>query len=634
VRNAKCIGRIGGLAAAPGVGNIRRAATRMTVSIGIAVLVVMATVVPAPTVSPDVRLSAAAATCTRTDVTCALILGTSGVPTPDDFYVESVKNQFIAPIHPDQIDYVTVTTPEGLWPLGGPGRLFSLLGIGGSPEIFGPGGPAWDVPWWNLTGLFDLTLDQSIQAGVGDLEDAMAAHPNKSLVIFGYSQSALIANREKRKLAEQYQGTTAPDINFVLFGDPNLPNGGLFARFPGLYLPILDWSFNGPAPTDTQFDTIEITRQYDLMADFPLYPLNLVSDLNALLGFFYVHTYPFDVSLADPSTSPPVKTEHGRTTYYFFETEDLPLFGPLRTLGVPEPVIDVVEPFFRVLMDLGYDRSIQSWEPAPARLIPTLDPATVAADLFNAIGEGITNAAALFGSPEPLSISTLVTADQEAAVDQLAPGPASIVETVGRGAGERGSQLQSTVGSQLPQPPAVSQDDPINEGISNAAALSGSPPSTPGPVTADQGETVAQSRAVLDTTLNRVGRDVGDGVSPVLPAVGSQLPKLPAVTHDDLEGSQRAVSRELAATRDQINDTTGEVNSATGNRRTIVRSAGERGSTEMTTRSERQPSVRDAATKSGSDTNKIVTPVSDSIKQALSGGQDDDRDSNGEDEAE
>jgi PE-PPE domain len=58
------------------------------------------------------------------------------------------------------------------------------------------------VPWWKLTGLFDLTLNQSIQAGVADLERAMAEHPNDRLVIFGYSQSALIANRVKRKLAE------------------------------------------------------------------------------------------------------------------------------------------------------------------------------------------------------------------------------------------------------------------------------------------------------------------------------------------------------------------------------------------------------------------------------------------------
>ena len=174
----------------------------------------------------------------------------------------------------------------------------------------------------------------------------------------------------------------------------NLPNGGLLARFPGLYIPILDWSFNGPAPTDTQFDTVEITRQYDGFADFPLYPLNLVADVNAVLGFVYVHMYDLDVSLPpDPTKSAAYQGKHGDTSYYFFETEDLPLFGPLRTLGVPEQVIDVVEPVFKVIVELGYDRSIPPWEPTPARLIPPLDPATVATDLVNAVGEGINNAA-------------------------------------------------------------------------------------------------------------------------------------------------------------------------------------------------------------------------------------------------
>jgi PE-PPE domain len=137
-----------------------------------------------------------------------------------------------------------------------------------------------------------------------------------------------------------------------------------------------------------------------------LYPLNVIADLNAVLGMVYVHLYDLDVSLpADPrKTSPAYQGKYGDTDYYFFETQDLPLFGPLRTLGVPEPVIDVVEPVFKVIVDLGYDRSIPPWEPTPARLIPPLDPATVATDLVNAVGEGINNALALFGLPPLLSI--------------------------------------------------------------------------------------------------------------------------------------------------------------------------------------------------------------------------------------
>jgi hypothetical protein len=100
-----------------------------------------------------------------------------------------------------------------------------------------------------------------------------------------------------------------------------------------------------------------------------LYPLNLVADLNALLGAVYVGLYGADVSLApDASKSPAIQSRDGDSTYYFFETQDLPLFGPLRTLGVPESLIDVVEPFFRVIVELGYDRSIPPWAHPARRL--------------------------------------------------------------------------------------------------------------------------------------------------------------------------------------------------------------------------------------------------------------------------
>src|SRR5262245_41395696 len=94
--------------------------TRMAVSTGVAVLVGMVTVLPVASASTAVTPSASPAPCTRTDVTCALIMGFTSLPTPDDAYIDAVKNQFIAPTHPGQhIEYVAVTTPEEGWPLTG-----------------------------------------------------------------------------------------------------------------------------------------------------------------------------------------------------------------------------------------------------------------------------------------------------------------------------------------------------------------------------------------------------------------------------------------------------------------------------------------------------------------------------------
>ena len=191
----RCVGRVGALAVA----------TRMTVSIGVAVLVVMATVVP---VSTAVRLAASSAPCTDTHVTCALIMGGTTIPTPDDADVEAVKNQFIAPTHPGQdIEYVAVTTPEELWPVTG---LFRLVGLAlGPPSVFGPGGPAWpDEPLWKLSGLFDLTFDQSVQAGVADLEEAMADAPQRPS-----GDLRLLAGRGRRERGEAQARRAVPGGN-------------------------------------------------------------------------------------------------------------------------------------------------------------------------------------------------------------------------------------------------------------------------------------------------------------------------------------------------------------------------------------------------------------------------------------
>lgn len=336
-------------------------------SIGVAAVAMVVAV--ATTVTP-----AAAADEPPPDRTALILCGTT-CPTPDDTYIDIVKHQYIEPTHPGQtIAYVPVTAPQQFWPVTGFMRLIGLAL--GDPRLFAPGGPAWpDEPWWKLSGLFDLTAAQSLRVGAADLEAAIAEHGDDDLVIYGLSQGAGIVNVVRKRLAEQYPtGTTAPDIDFVLSGDPNLPNGGLMSRFGGAYIPILDLPFNGPAATDTQFDTVEINRQYDGFSDFPLYPLNLIADLNAVMGILYLHTNSFDVSLPeDPTTSPAYQGTHGNTSYYFFPTQNLPLFDPLRSLGVPEKMIDVVEPFFRTIVEAGYDRSIKPWEPTPAGLFPGLD---------------------------------------------------------------------------------------------------------------------------------------------------------------------------------------------------------------------------------------------------------------------
>ena len=88
--------------------------------------------------------------------------------------------------------------------------------------------------------------------------------------------------------------------------------------------------------------------------------------------------------------------------------------------------------------------SIPPWEPTPARLIPTLDPWKVAADLINAIREGVHNALALIGSPARLRVSSPLTVDRNAAVERAVSAPETRLTRVGRKVAKRLGPMTQT----------------------------------------------------------------------------------------------------------------------------------------------------------------------------------------------
>jgi PE-PPE domain len=270
----------------------------------------------------------------------------------------------------------------------------------------------------------------SITDGVADLQHAMAQQatefPEQPFVVEGYSQSASIAVLEKEDLA-LLDADQRPDVTFLLLGNPNQPDGGLEERFIGLDIPGIGGAFNGAMPTDVGISTIDVTNQYDGFADIPQFPINPIADLNALLGIAYAHgaygggVFPHELPFMWPPDLPasaglgdgPYADEYllgstqivqqidGDTTFYFVPTTDLPLLDPLRSLGVPEPVLNIFQPALQVLVEYGYDRSVPMDTAVPAELIPTLDPATFGLEFANGVVQGANNAFALFGAQLP-----------------------------------------------------------------------------------------------------------------------------------------------------------------------------------------------------------------------------------------
>ena len=134
------------------------------------------------------------------------------------------------------------------------------------------------------------------QQGVHNVDQSIARvlstlGPGEKVVAVGYSSSANVLVREMRDLQGQVGGAPATDrLSFFLMGSPNRPHGGILQRFPGLYIPDVDIRLDGSTPIDTPYATTDIGWEYDTASDFPLYPLNLLADLNSLIAGPIVHS--------------------------------------------------------------------------------------------------------------------------------------------------------------------------------------------------------------------------------------------------------------------------------------------------------------------------------------------------------
>lgn len=258
----------------------------------------------------------------------------------------------------------------------GPALADTVLWMGGTggtiarfipPELFGTpadflGGAYRDdtfevVPYpsslWPITGLFDPTMGQSIAVGVDALKSAVHAtgHTNSEpMVIAGVSQGAMVVQQAQAELNDD--PTVASDTTFILIADPNR---GVFNGWSGAYIPVADYI---PRPlSETRFNTVIVTNQYDGFAQPINRPWNLLTDLNAVMGTAYVHPTAHNTDLsAVPESDIIIQTnsQGGTTTSYFVPTEHLPLTMPLRSLGVPDKTVDAIDAALRPAIDAGY----------------------------------------------------------------------------------------------------------------------------------------------------------------------------------------------------------------------------------------------------------------------------------------
>jgi PE-PPE domain/PE family len=338
------------------------------------------------------------------DPTFTLVIGGSGNPIPVQPYIDNVVSRFITGIG------LTPGTVSGLF----------------TPEGFYP-----------FTGIKVLPVDTSISEGVqilnatlvgpnGDLTGLLNT-PGNTVNVLGYSQSAVIASLEMQALNPSNTPGGSPyfnTLNFSLIGDVANPNGGLLSRFPGLSFPSLGVTFGASTP-DNSFHTNIVTLEYDGFADFPQYPIDVLSDLNAFAGIAFVHgTYP-TLTPQQISTEIPLTNTVGptTTTYNIIPTPNLPILDPLRDIPViGNPLADLVQPDLTTLVNIGYGSTTQGWSTGPPNVttpfgvIPPVSPITVANALVAGVPQGISAFGNDLSAEAPIMASNLSPAGLSSAL--------------------------------------------------------------------------------------------------------------------------------------------------------------------------------------------------------------------------
>jgi len=162
----------------------------------------------------------------------ALIVPGTGTPNANIVagYKENADNYYIAPFNPlctqaNNCNLQGINYPAQFWPIPLPG----WGGLSGAK-------------WNDSTGQGILALDTALQLALP------TATPQNPVVIFGYSQGGNIVSREKATLSGLTDAQKAA-LSFVMIGNTNRPNGGLFERLAFLgTVPIWDVTFGLPAP--------------------------------------------------------------------------------------------------------------------------------------------------------------------------------------------------------------------------------------------------------------------------------------------------------------------------------------------------------------------------------------------------
>ncbi|MFB1299198.1 PE-PPE domain-containing protein [Mycobacterium sp. pW049] len=357
----------------------------------------------------------------------------------------------------------------------------------------------WPAEARPYTGADDMTLGQSIEIGRANLnaqiDDALAqlerdADGNlldgEEVTVVGLSAGSLVVTETLRAWqTDGEQDPAADEINFVVVADSSRQE---IIDDTEEYNEEYDYTYR--QPPETVYDTVEITGEYDGMADFPD-RFSFTAIQNALLGSTLVHVPMMFSNISEVPKENTTVTENslgGTTVRYLVPTEPLPLVQANPSLAPREAEL-------RAAIDRAYSRN---------------DPANVAArlagpDVPESIRDIVTPEA---DEVEDVDLATTATLQEEAEVDATTKAdqeaPSSLSDQISDAAGvEEGDQAEvqpttSTITSVL---------ESVSQQLTGATDEDGTAALTPETDSEATGSTESRQSTKSDSTEDTASTD-------------------------------------------------------------------------------------------------------------------------------
>lgn len=220
----------------------------------------------------------------------------------------------------------------------------------------------WPAQARPYTGETDMTLGQSIEIGTANLDaqiDSALAQlerdadgnllEGEEVTVVGLSAGSLVVTETLRDMTtDDEEDPEADALNVVVVADSSRQE---IIDDTEEYNPEYDYTYR--PPPQTVYDTVEVTGEYDGMADFPDRWWNLTAIQNAMAGSLFVHVPTMFSDLSEVPKQNTTVTENalgGTTVRYLVPAETLPLVQANPSLAPREAEL-------RAQIDKGYSRN-------------------------------------------------------------------------------------------------------------------------------------------------------------------------------------------------------------------------------------------------------------------------------------